>query len=390
MPTQRSIEQTIELLTGVAKGEASAVCEEVEAWAKAGRVADLVALAAALETACPVAGAPERRSAFETAADHVEDQLALLPEAAAIDALVGLSLIPRVQSVTVPRDRSIRVRSFASRLGFGQPHHAFLAALDRLGGRAEHEELLACWMHEIILRGASLESEERAVRFAAQLRAAKHPLGDLPLALRPAEREAPSYMPLYGDKGLGRAIERLTSGAMSVRTLPPPADGAAVRATLRADEDAFRRMKAAVAPWSKTEAKIFDLAPPILPENVGSWLLRALPLEATSGVARLDCTRSGPEGAFGPLFSAASNGGAYSAGLGGAYGRRAAWTSLGGLVGAPADATIAAVEPVAQAATFLGFRAPGPWFFDVAWDLGLLVLRPDGRSVAVLASTDSD
>ena len=388
MSNERSIEQAIELLSG--KNGVAAVCEEVEAWAKAGRVADLVALAAALEAAAPASGAPEARKVFEAAADHVEDQLALLPEPAAVDALVGLSLATRERSVVVPRDRSIRVRSFASRLGFGQPVSVFLAALDRLGARAEHRELLACWMHEIVLRGGAVKDEERAVRFAAALSEAKHPLAHLPLALRPAEREAPSYMPLYGDKGLGRAIERLTSGAMSVRTLPPPADGDAVRATLRADEDMLTRMRAAVTPWSKTEAKLFDLEPPIAGGHVGSWLLRALPLEATSGVARLDCTRSGPEGAFGPLFCAAANGGAYSAGLGGAYGRRAAWTSLAALVGAPADATVGAVETLADAATFLGFRAPGPWFFDVAWDLGLLVLRPDGRSVAVLASTDSD
>jgi hypothetical protein len=390
MSTHRSIEQTIELLTGAGKEGLPAVCEEVESWAKAGRVADLVALATALEAASPTSGAASLCSAFETAADHVEDQLALLPEAAAVDALVGLSLAPRERSVVVPRDRSVRVRSFASRLGFGQPASVFLAALERFEERAEHRELLACWMHEIVLRGAALESEARAIRFAARLREEGHPLADLPLALRAAEREAPSYMPLYGDKGLGRAIERLTSGAMSVRTLPPPADGAAVRATLRADDEALVRMRAAVAPWSKTEAKVFALDPPIASENVGSWLLRALPLDATSGVARLDCSRSGPEGAFGPLFSAAANGGAYSSGLGGAYGRRAAWTSLGALVGAPGDASTAAVETLAHAATFLGFRAPGPWFFDVAWDLGVLVARPDGRSVAVLASTDSD
>jgi hypothetical protein len=29
-------------------------------------------------------------------------------------------------------------------------------------------------------------------------------------------------------------------------------------------------------------------------------------------------------------------------------------------------------------------------FYQVAWDLGLAAVRPDGRSLAVLAATDTD
>src|SRR5690606_28036651 len=155
------------------------------------------------------------------------------------------------------------------------------------------------------------------------------------------------------------------------------------------------RLATAVRPWSdasngKLEAKVFELDPALDVGALGSWLLRMLPLDSTAGQARPDVPRTPPDVVFGSLFSAASNGGAYSAGLGGAYGRRAAWTSLGALVGAPEDATLEVIDDFASRCAFLSFRAPGPWFHDVAWDLGALCLRDGGKSVAVLAATDKD
>ncbi|MCW5836490.1 MAG: hypothetical protein KIS78_29090, partial [Labilithrix sp.] len=355
-----AIDETVGFLKdepGVARA-----CEVVEAWAKAGRAEELVLLAEALESRADPAD-PETRGRFEAVADHVEDQLALTAGDAAIDALLALSLMVRERSVEVPRPRALRLRAFASRLGYGHTAEAFLGALKRAGARAEHQELFACWMHEVVLRGTSLADDARARRFAERLAESGHPLAGLPLALRATEREAPSYMPLYGDKGLGRAIDALTSGPLSARTVPPPADGAAVRATRVVDAAVEERMTSAVRPWAegksgKVEAKVFALEPQVSSSAVGSWLLRALPLESTTATARLEVARTGPEGVFGPLFSAASNGGAYSSGLGGAHGRLAVWASLAALVGAPDGAAVDAVDALSTHAAFLTFRAP--------------------------------
>jgi hypothetical protein len=392
-PVNDEIIGLLESAVGVARA-----CELIESWAKAGRAHDLVAVAEALEERCEPSGGPDKREWFESVADHVEDQLALCPGDAAVDALLALSVEVRERSVTVPRPRSLRVRAFASRLGYGQNADVFLSALARSGaadGRTEHQELFACWMHEVVLRGTSLAKDARATRFREALAKAGHPLARMPLELRPNEREAPSYMPLYGDRGLGRAIDTLASGTISVRTVPPPADGAAVRATELDDAGVIERMIAAVRPWAegksgKVEAKLFTIALPVEGNALGSWLLRALPLDATAAVARLDCSRVSADGVFGPLFSAASNGGAYSSGLGGAYGRLAAWTSLGALVGAPDGADIDTIDATSARCAFLSFRAPGPWFHDIAWDLGCLTLRADGSSVAVLAASDNE
>jgi hypothetical protein len=388
-----AIDETIKL---VDEGAVAQACEAVEAWTTAGRFQDLMALATALEDHCPTkAERQKERLRFEAVLDHLEDQIAIAPDAQAIESLLTLWLRDRDRSVVVPRTRSMRACGFASRLGYGQTVDAFLSTLERVGESAEHQELLACWLYEVVLRGTSLAEEPRAKRFRDVLANQGHPLAAMPLELRRTEHEVPSYMPLYGDKGLGRAIDSLASGAMSIRSIPPPADGAAVRATRIEDPNIVDRLGAAVRPWGegksgKVEAKVFELSPPVHPTEVGSWLLRALALDSTTAAARLECSAIGPEGVFGPLFSASSNGGAYSSGVGGAYGRLAVWTSLGALVGAPPGATIETIDALAKKCTFLSFRAPGPWFHDVAWDLGVLVLREEGRTAAVLAATDAE
>lgn len=369
-------------------------CEAIEGFAENGQWQELAGLAASLEAKAAGAGKGER-AYFETVVDHVEDHLALCPGDGAVDAMLALSLAERPASVVIPRSHAVRERAFASRLGFGQEPEAFVAALGRVGKRAEYREILACWMHEIVLRGHPL-TDPASLAFQAELAQASHPLGGLPLALRATEREAPTYMPLYGEASLGSAIEALANQPRAGHTMPPPADASTVVATPAVADEG---LAAAVKPWAdgkrgKVEAKVFTLATEVGPNAAGSWLVRALPLESTEGAEKLVCVRVVGEGVFGPLFAAAANGGAYSPGLGGAYGRLAAWTSFAALVGAPAHGLVDAraldaLEARAAACVYLSFRTPGPWFHDVAWDLGILALREDGKSVAVLAATDA-
>lgn len=388
-----SIDETVKL---VAEGAVAQACEVVSVWTKAGRFQDLMALAMVLEERSPTAAEQAKeRARFEAVVDLLEDEIAIAVDPQAIECLLTLWLRDRERSVIVPRTRSMRACAFASRLGYGQTVQGFLATLERFGERVEYQELLACWLYEIVLRDSSLADEPRAKRFVGALSTQGHPLATMPLELRRIEREVPSYMPLYGDKGLGRAIDSLASGAIAIRSIPPPTDGAAVRATRVDDPSVTARLGAAVRPWGegksgKVEAKVFELSPAVASSALGSWLLRALPLDSTTAAARLECSAVSADGAFGPLFSAASNGGAYSAGVGGAYGRLAAWTSLGALVGAPAGAPLDVVEKLASKCTFLSFGAPGPWFHDVAWDLGVVALREDGLTAAVLAATDAE
>jgi hypothetical protein len=367
----------------------------VDRWNREKRTNDLLELAVALEKGCDVAG--EAKIPFEAVADHIEEVLALTPGPDHIEGLLTLLAQDRVRSVQRPRAREMRVRAFASRLGHGQTKDALCAAITRLGGDKEHVEVLACWMHEVVLRGTALDREPAAVSFHARLADQRHPLGRMPLVLLEAESEAPTYMPMYGANAISKAVARLESGPQSMRTVPPPGEHAAPRVSRAEDAELEARLREAVVPWTtgsngKAEAKVFRLEP-ALDASPGRWLLRALPLDCAVTPEALHAERATADAVWGSLFAAAANGGAYSSGLGGAYGRLAAWTSLGALIDAPATAKPAEIDAAAPSAQFLVFGAAssaGGWWHDIAWDIGLLAVRSGGASVAVLAATDTD
>jgi Family of unknown function (DUF6183) len=351
---------------GAAK-DPSEVFATIDGWAEAGRASDLAELWRAIDD--------------ESVADHIEEAVALTAGDAFVDVAFALAK---------EEPDSARTRTLASRLGYGQPKEAFLAALEKY---ADQRELLACWMHEIVLRGTPLDGEPAAVAFHEKLEG--HVLGTMPLTLLRSEREAPSYMPLYGERAIQSAVATLQSGAASTRTIPPPGERTPPTVTRTEDAALEARLAEAFGPWTestkgKCEAKVFALAPPVNTLNVGRWLVRALPLSSIEDAQGIDIQRVEVDVVWGGLFAAAANGGASSSGLGGAYGRRAAWTSLGGLVDAAADASVEAVDDLASESAFLVFAASGPWFHDIAWDLGVAALRPGGQSVAVVAATDSD
>jgi hypothetical protein len=152
----------------------------------------------------------------------------------------------------------------------------------------------------------------------------------------------------------------------------------------------------AVRNWQKESngrlsAAIFQTARPVADDELSVALLRSLPLECCRerDEAELWTGQVPPAEAFDLLFSAAATGGAYNSGLSGAYGRLAAWQSVAGLVGAPPGADAKRLVRLAKRCLWASFCGP-PWFADIAWDLGLIAVRPDRRSLAVLAATDTD
>lgn len=388
------IERVVESLRSVERADdVNHAYAIVDRYNRESRTAELIELAAMIERACDVKG--PAKLPYEAVADHVEEVLALTAGPDHIDALFSLLAMPRVRSVQRPRPAEMRVRAFASRLGHGQTKDALVAAITRAGEKKEHTEVLACWMHETVLRGTALDREDAAVKFHARLGEQKHVLGSMPLRLLEAEGEAPTYMPMYGANAISKAVQRLESGPTSTRTIPPPGAQEAPRATLVDDATTIERLREAVVPWTtgsngKAEAKLFRLEPALETASPGRWLLRALPLECLEGTDTLRAERATADHVWGALFAAAANGGAYSSGLGGAYGRRAAWTSLAALVDANPEATPSQIDGLAQSASFLTFSAAGGWWNDIAWDIGALAVRPGGASVAILAATDAD
>ncbi len=255
------------------------------------------------------------------------------------------------------------------------------------------EELRACLVHELVLRGVDVAEMPGIAGWATSPHWGHHPLGWLPLSLSAFEEEP--GLPSYHARGGSWSIPygRSDDGP---QTAP---DGTAhVSLTAETTTDAVAEaLAAAVSNWSeesngRIEARTFDLGEPVRVTAVPS-MLASLKLESLRGLKASDraVVSSCPAAqAWRLVFAAASTGGAYNHGLRGAYGRLAAWRSLAGLSGAAVHASAAEVEQQVLECDWYSFGAATKWFERVAWDIGLAAIAPGRRQVAVLAATDTD
>lgn len=270
------------------------------------------------------------------------------------------------------------------------------AVVSRFGeGASELHDLYACFLQECVVRGADLAEVASAHRLAAALTDAGHPLAVLPLARLGLEAGLEACASTYGVRSSGGWHAAHAPPEASSPSAPPAVTLDDVTAPSDARIAAVFESHCQVSN-GKSEARVYWVSPSAEVSDVG--LVRALarapslrcldgldPLDDTLEVRRYDAAR-----AFEALLVFASNGGDYNLDWSAAHGRLAAWRSLGGLVDAPADASLPSIEARAGACRFLHFRAPTPWFYRVVTDLGLVVVRDDLASVALLAGSDTD
>jgi hypothetical protein len=281
----------------------------------------------------------------------------------------------------------------ASLLAAGQSSTDLTSVFAGGGSASASEELRACLVHELVLRGVAVSELPGVARWAASPHWRHHPLGWLPLELSVIEESR--GLPDYGVRGSSHA---LPFGPLSRQGEPVSADGPGLTGATEVTTDAVAAsIASAVMNWTegsngRIEARVFDLAHRIDAEAVPDALL-------TIGLACLDGRKS--TSAFSVsactvaqtwrvLFAAASTGGAYNSGCFGAYGRLFAWRSLAGLCGAAEGASAAEVAARATACTWYGFDADSPWFEQVAWDIGLAAVDSATPRLAMLAATDTD
>lgn len=265
------------------------------------------------------------------------------------------------------------------------------------------EELRACLIHEMVLRGTSVEDIPPMADWATSPHWSHHRLRWLPLT-RSAVEQAPD-LPGYDVNSW--SVSRpgaLSNEAASRPDRPdrpdrPGGPTAAPAVTEVTTPDSTAAMATAAANWAegsngRIEARIFELDAPI--GSVRDTLM-VLGLECLDGLGRRDvlsASSCSAAWAWRALFSAASAGGAYSRGLYGAYGRLAAWQSLAGMSeaasGAARGPAFDEVERRVTASDWHSFGAPTRWFHRVAWDIGLVAVEADGRRLAVLAASDTD
>ena len=259
-------------------------------------------------------------------------------------------------------------------LACAQPPEHLLAVFD---DAEASDELAACLLQETALRYDATSAEG----FAERLRAAGHPLAELPL--RPAEAERHHGLPRYPGT--------LPAGRRPPGEAAPGPSGLDIEVTA-VDWPEARRALSAYRNWPAgeecLEAGLFQLDRPLAPADLGASLVRALPaLSTRSGVTGV--RRVTTPDVLRELFYGAGSGGAYGPRMRAGDARRASWESLAGLVGFPGD-DFTAVERAADRCAWLFYGSD--WHMRVAepLDVGIAVLRPDRRTVAVLAATDSD
>jgi hypothetical protein len=250
------------------------------------------------------------------------------------------------------------------------------ADLTRVFSAGATEELRACLLQEMILRGAQVDHE-----WTASPHWRHHPLAWLPRDRTPLEGRPP--LPQHTVTGGGHDLP-------TVPARPVTTGGPAPTATETTTPAAAKALSAAVANWAEEsngsiEARTFDLDTDLLP---GALARTLQPLTSFAGYRSGLGTCSATD-AWQQLFTAAAFGGAYNSGAHGAYGRLFAWQSVAALTGA-ADAPAAEVEARAQASSWYSFAETTRWFNRIAWDIGLAVVAPDRRHLAVLAATDTD
>jgi Family of unknown function (DUF6183) len=334
--------------------------DAVDEWAAQGDV-DLLSEAARALIDPPAAVAEWAASAVF---DRIARRFALTPE---LEFAVAARELARLRD---PRE-------LASVAAYGQPVDvcADLVA----GGERADREFLACLVQELVLRVEHLDRGPFATFWRDAERLA-HPLAWLPLRL--GTIEATITLPAYAvdSTAVGMAQPLVAEGASEAAEAPP----------LGVERPAPADIGAAVTTWGgRAETRVFWLQPD-QPHRPPAAVLEDAALECLRGAPPSRVVSATPGGVFEILFSAAADGGAYDRGHYGAYGRLAAWRTLGALAGAGAEQPFEDVADLAERTSWLGFATDTDWFFDVAWDIGIAAVSADGAQLAVLAASDTD
>lgn len=259
---------------------------------------------------------------------------------------------------------------------------AIVVAMESLGGEVSLGARRAIAI-ELALREKAIAREHPVLRPVVRAQSA----GELPPWLLAIEARLPELTLGFGRlPAPGRPIAS-RQDAHTLRAAPLCVERFE-EITSNADRAAIA---SAVARWESAsngvvEVGVFDLNG-VQGTHADQALLRRLPMSAIEGRDAI-VEAIAPAAALAQLFSAA-HGGAYSGLAGDELARELAWSSLRGLTGVPTDARPEEVERVAMGCGFTQLRGV-PFFYDVAWDIGLAVVSPAGHRLAVLCATDTD
>jgi hypothetical protein len=260
---------------------------------------------------------------------------------------------------------------------------------------------LARLVQELVIRGFDVKNTAASKFWNEHIQSSGHPLAWLPLELMLCEYYLVELLPHFSNQGQSCRLafvgsEHALQNARAISASSMAQDSIQwIENSLSHHEST--NMCAAVNNWrqesnGRIEARCFTADRTMLPGEVTPTELLSLQLEclAETSASQIALARADIQEVLELLFGAAATGAAYNDGIGAAYGRLEAWRSLGALAGADTDATLEEVAMTAKKCAWLTFSAKSSWYCDVAWDLGIVALRADGRTLAILAATDTD
>ncbi|MFF4183591.1 DUF6183 family protein [Streptomyces sp. NPDC001691] len=247
------------------------------------------------------------------------------------------------------------------------------------------DELRACLVQELVVRGVDLAGLPQVANWAGASRQGHGRFSWLPLSR--AEFELGHPVPARFPDGESRTRqEALTWHSGSA---PVPLPGVRETTTPATGE----LIAAAARNWAEDsngwlEARVFEFVEPLAAAGLPA-ALGTIGLECTAVAAQVSLGRCFPVEVWEVLFNAAAEGGAYESAEYGAHGRLAAWRSLAGLTGVAEGTPVAEVEALVAAYRWYGFDTDSGWLRHQGWDLAVVALSPNGRRLAVLAATDT-
>ncbi len=322
------------------------------------------------------------------AADHIVDSLALTPGLAQANAALALV----ASSSTLSNDNlpwRQPAAALASKLVAKQPPEVVEAILHNLRPKTDQQEMAALILYEGVLRKKIAAHSKFTQQLRDDLSEDSHPLAWLPLELH--EMECCITLMAYYFYEANVEIPFGPDARVAATPIPTSAFNLIMQETTTEKE--ARLISSAVDRWARfsngqIEAGVFTAEEALPTDNtfLPSIKLKSLALGSSYPVS----AHLSAADAFSILFAAAEAGGAYCGGHYGAYGRLLAWRSVAGLVGADEGDSFADVSALAESCDWSSYEAANDWFYQVAWDIGLVCVRPGRKQVAILAATDTD
>lgn len=367
---------------------------QIREWAKGGQIAILLAVSAALTDEPRTLGieAIVRHSVL----DSVELTLARTPGLLQAESALKVLQERERQSDSLyhRHTQAYYQADMAAVVAEAQSAEVLEALFSQHSDAPQFFEFLTCLVQEMVLRAVSIFSAAEAF-WERQAVKAGHPLSSLPLRLLPQEAAFGRFLSHSTPHGKHWATP--STAGQAIESLSPSLEVSIEWTEIAVLEEEKAYMEAAAANWEqesngKLETRLFQADAPVTAAAITEVQVLSLPLDCLKGAGKLDLwlVPYSAADAVAVLFSAACTGGAYNRGLGGAYGRLAAWKSAGSLAGTDSGTSVEETAAQASVCAWHFFNAKSAWFYDIAWDVGLLALRPNGRTLAVLAATDTD